>query len=156
MQRETRSSLVPSVVLGAGLGGFFDGIVLHQLLQWHHLVSNRESPSTLAGLEANTRWDGIFHAAMWSMVAIGVALVVKQRREPTSYDTRLLLAGVLLGWGGFNVSDSILNHWLLQLHHIREGVPGELAYDVGFFTVGLGLLGMGWLLASGDRRVRAA
>jgi hypothetical protein len=27
------------VFLGLGLGGFFDGIVLHQVLQWHHMVS---------------------------------------------------------------------------------------------------------------------
>jgi uncharacterized membrane protein len=24
------------IFLGLGLGGFFDGIVLHQILQWHH------------------------------------------------------------------------------------------------------------------------
>jgi uncharacterized membrane protein len=28
-----------SVLLGLGLGGFFDGIVLHQILQWHHMLS---------------------------------------------------------------------------------------------------------------------
>src|SRR5215212_10407320 len=27
----------PGVVLGLGLGGFVDGIVLHQVLQWHHM-----------------------------------------------------------------------------------------------------------------------
>ena len=39
------------ILLGLGLGGFFDGIVLHQLLQWHHMVSNVESfsPDTVAG-----------------------------------------------------------------------------------------------------------
>lgn len=29
-------------MLGFGLGGFFDGILLHQLLQWHHLLSGLE------------------------------------------------------------------------------------------------------------------
>lgn len=24
------------ILFGLGLGGFFDGIVLHQILQWHH------------------------------------------------------------------------------------------------------------------------
>jgi uncharacterized membrane protein len=24
------------ILFGLGLGGFFDGIVLHQVLQWHH------------------------------------------------------------------------------------------------------------------------
>lgn len=26
---------------GFGLGGFFDGILLYQLPQWHHMVSSR-------------------------------------------------------------------------------------------------------------------
>ena len=30
--------LSPGVVLGIGLGGFVDGIVLHQILRWHHMV----------------------------------------------------------------------------------------------------------------------
>jgi uncharacterized membrane protein len=28
------------LLLGIGLGGFFDGIVLHQILQWHHMLSD--------------------------------------------------------------------------------------------------------------------
>ena len=32
-------------LLGLGLGGFFDGIVLHQLLQWHHMASSWRSAS---------------------------------------------------------------------------------------------------------------
>ena len=27
------------ILFGLGLGGFVDGIVLHQLLQWHHMLS---------------------------------------------------------------------------------------------------------------------
>lgn len=26
-------------IIGFALGGFFDGILLHQVLQWHHLFS---------------------------------------------------------------------------------------------------------------------
>ena len=32
--------------LGLGLGGFFDGIVLHQILQWHHMLSSAGYPIT--------------------------------------------------------------------------------------------------------------
>jgi uncharacterized membrane protein len=28
----------PSFLLGVGLGVFLDGIVLHQVLQWHHML----------------------------------------------------------------------------------------------------------------------
>ena len=36
-----RSLLMAGVLFGLGLGGFFDGIVFHQILQWHHMVSVR-------------------------------------------------------------------------------------------------------------------
>jgi uncharacterized membrane protein len=57
----------------------------------------------------------------------------------------------LVGWGGFNVYDSVVNHWLLELHHIRQGADNELAYDVAFFALGLVLCAGGWLL---QRRTR--
>jgi Predicted membrane protein (DUF2243) len=51
------------ILLGVGFGGFFDGIVLHQILQWHHLLtSTGDHPATtVAGLEDNTLADGFFH-----------------------------------------------------------------------------------------------
>lgn len=42
-----RQVLFCGLALGFGFGGFFDGILLHQILQWHHLLS---------GLEG-ARWD---------------------------------------------------------------------------------------------------
>jgi len=40
---EDRKRLVASgIYLGAGLGGFVDGIVLHQILQWHHMLTSTE------------------------------------------------------------------------------------------------------------------
>jgi len=143
MQRIQISTLVPGVVLGVGLGGFLDGIVLHQLLQWHHLISSRESASTVAGLEENMFWDGIFHAAMWLIVAAGIALVIRDRRRHA--DNRAIFGGALLGWGGFTAFDAIVNHWILELHHIREGVDNEPAYDVAFFAFGVVLLVAGAL-----------
>ena len=51
--------LPAGLLLGIGLGGFVDGIVLHQILQWHHLLSSTgEHPATtVAGLAANTLAD---------------------------------------------------------------------------------------------------
>jgi uncharacterized membrane protein len=42
-QRELEDRHFPvsaGIFFGLGLGGFFDGIVLHQLLQWHHMLSS--------------------------------------------------------------------------------------------------------------------
>jgi|SRR5512145_1999921 uncharacterized membrane protein len=49
------------ILFGLGLGGFFDGIILHQVLQWHHmLTSNGYPPNSIHNLEVNTLWDGLF------------------------------------------------------------------------------------------------
>src|SRR3954447_23051246 len=44
----------PGLLLGIGLGGFVDGILLHQILQWHHMLTSTGSypMTTVAGLEA--------------------------------------------------------------------------------------------------------
>lgn len=65
------------VLLGLGLGGFFDGIALHQLLQWHHMVSSVDSfsPETVPGLRTNTLADGLFHAVTYIFTVLGVTLL---------------------------------------------------------------------------------
>jgi uncharacterized membrane protein len=47
--------------IGIGLGGFFDGIVLHQILQWHEMLSNKIPPINLINKSVNMFWDGVFH-----------------------------------------------------------------------------------------------
>src|SRR5829696_9060695 len=60
-------------------GGLDDGIVLHQVLQWHHmLTSTDDNPAdTVAGLEANTLADGLFHVATWLVLVAGVVVLRK-------------------------------------------------------------------------------
>ena len=95
MQRDPHTSLAkdsgpilppaaaPALLFGMGIGGFVDGIVLHQLLQWHHMLSHTEggNTKTVAGLELNTLADGLFHSAMWILVVAAAALAVRARRE---------------------------------------------------------------------------
>ena len=54
----------PAFVMGLGFGGFVDGIVLHQILQWHHLLSSEGNytKTTLRGLEDNMLADGVYLA----------------------------------------------------------------------------------------------
>jgi hypothetical protein len=43
------------ILFGLGLGGFFDGIVVHQLLQWHHMLTDAGyPPTTVENLKINT------------------------------------------------------------------------------------------------------
>ena len=142
------------VLLGLGLGGFVDGIVLHQLLQWHHMASSVEPTTTVAGLEANTLADGLFHAATWLLVAAGLAVLwrsAKQGRPLASH--RAFVGWLIAGWGLFNVLDEAVFHALLGLHHIREG-SDELLYDMVFLAVGVGQLVVGWLLVRSAGRAR--
>jgi uncharacterized membrane protein len=48
-----KPSVLPGLLFGLGLGGFVDGIVLHEILQWHHMITGAESSNTLSGLELN-------------------------------------------------------------------------------------------------------
>ncbi len=54
------------ILFGLGLGGFFDGIVLHQVLQWHHMLTSAGYPAdSVPNLQLNTLWDGVFHASTY-------------------------------------------------------------------------------------------
>jgi uncharacterized membrane protein len=145
-KRSRISSLGPGLLLGAGLGGFVDGIVLHQILQWHHLLSSTEDPATLTGLRVNTLWDGLFHAVAWVFVAIGLLWLWRRVTGSGAALSRRSLVGLLLaGWGLFNLVEGLVNHHLLGIHHVREGAD-HLPYDLGFLAFGTVLLAVGCLL----------
>ena len=148
---------IGGLLLGLGLGGFFDGIVLHQILQWHHMVSSvADYPvTTLEGLEANTLGDGLFHAATYLLTAAGLVLLWRGGHRVATWRSAKLMAGLLLmGWGTFNVIDGIVNHHLLELHHIRYGANQNL-WDAAFLIWGAVMLIGGWVLARiGDREAQ--
>ncbi|MFL5757270.1 MAG: DUF2243 domain-containing protein [Chloroflexota bacterium] len=144
--RNLRRLVVAGIVLGVGLGGLFDGIVLHQILQWHHLISARTPPDNVAKLELNTLADGLFHAVAWIVTVAGVFLLMSSngaRTEPGG--SRRLLGGLLVGWGLFNDVEGLVDHQILNLHHVRPG-PDELAYDLGFLAWGAVMLVLGVIL----------
>ena len=154
--RENGSHLrSPGILLGIGLGGFVDGIVLHQILQWHHMLTSRGAhpANTVAGLETNTLWDGLFHAATWVAVAAGLYLLWRRLAGRTQgpIRARAFLGWMLFGWGLFNLVEGIVDHHVLSIHHVREG-SNELAWDLAFLTLGALLLIGGWLLARADER----
>ena len=62
MANMTRSPLIAAgVLMGAGLGGFVDGIVLHQILQWHNMLSSRMPPNDLVAAKVKSEiYDGNF------------------------------------------------------------------------------------------------
>lgn len=142
------------LLLGLGLGGFFDGIVLHQILQWHHMVSSLDDypMTTLAGLEANTLADGLFHAVTYLLTVTGIAFLWSALRRATGiWSTGAFLGLLLLGWGFFNILDGIVNHHLLEVHHIREDTGNQLAWDIAFLTLGVAQTVTGLLITRAHR-----
>lgn len=134
------------LLLGIGLGGFFDGIVLHQILQWHHMVSTPNPPTTLEALQANTLGDGLFHAATWIVTVAGVfVLMASNGARHADGATRTLVGGMLIGWGGFNLVEGLIDHHILGLHHVRPG-PDAALYDIGFLAWGALMLVAGMVL----------
>lgn len=146
-QRGDRSRILwGGVLAGLGLGGFFDGIVLHQILQWHHMVSNLYPVTTVLGLEANTLGDGLFHAAAYLFTVTGLFLLWRvARRQHEAWPAGLLVGTLLLGWGLFNVLEGTIDHHILRLHHVRSG-PNQLLYDLAFLVWGFLMLLGGWAL----------
>jgi uncharacterized membrane protein len=140
----------PAFVLGLGLGGFVDGIVLHQVLQWHHLLTDTgEYPmDSVPGLEANMIADGLFHAATWVLVATGMALSVRAwQHGRLAPPWRMHLGLLLAGWGVFNLVEGVIDHQLLGIHHVRDDLGGPLGWDLGFLAFGLALIALGVGLA---------
>lgn len=141
-----RHVIAGGVLLGVGLGGFFDGIVLHQILQWHQMLSSVLPPDTLQAMHTNMLWDGVFHAAMWIATVAGIFLVWSGARRAIRLPPAGWLAGLMLiGWGLFNFLEGLINHHLLQIHHVREWGPNP-AWDFGFLATGPVLLVIGWLM----------
>jgi uncharacterized membrane protein len=148
---------LPAFVLGLGLGGFLDGIVLHQVLQWHHLLtgSGGEPSNTVAGLQANTLADGLFHLATWVLVVAAMVMIVRawQRRE-LAPPWRVHAGMALAGWGVFNLVEGLIDHQLLGLHHVRDDLGAPLGWDFAFLGLGAALVLVGLRMADGLRTKR--
>jgi uncharacterized membrane protein len=141
---------LPAFVLGIGMGGFVDGIVLHQVFQWHHMLTDTgDHPAdTVTGLEANTLADGLFHAGTWVLVAVGLLLTVDAwQRGRLAPPWRSHVGLWLAGWGAFNLVEGVVDHQVLGLHHVRDDLGGPLSWDIGFLVLGAVLVAGGLGLA---------
>jgi uncharacterized membrane protein len=142
------------ILLGTGLGGFFDGILLHQILQWHNMLSSVRPPTDLVAMKYNMLWDGLFHAFTWIMVALGVwRLWIAGKSPDVPWSTRTLVGSMLLGWGLFNFVEGVIDHQLLGIHHVHPG-DDQLAWDLGFLALGLAQIAVGWVAIRAGRAER--
>lgn len=126
-----RPEVWPGLVAGVGLAMTLDEVVFHQLLGWHHLLESAPLSS-----------DGLLHVVGTAALVVGAVLLARRRPLPR----RRTAGWVLTGLGGFDLYDGVVDHAVLRLHQVREGVPDELPYDVGWLAVSLAVLAVGVLL----------
>lgn len=140
---EPRRSAWSAALVGVGAMAAVDEIVFHQLLAWHHFY-DRGTPQ-LALLS-----DGLLHAAqLVALVAGGFLLADLHRRR--ALVRRSAWGGLLLGAGGFQLFDGLVNHKVLRVHQVRYDVE-LLPYDLGWNLAAVLLLVAGAALVLTARR----
>lgn len=147
-----RPLLAAGVLLGIGMGGFVDGILFHQILQVHSMLSAVLPPNTLVNVEANMAWDGLFHAFTWLMTALGLLLLWRAgARRDVPWSGRTFLGAWVQGWGVFNLVEGVIDHHILGVHHVVERL-GMSVYDYAFLGSGVLFILLGGALARTGRR----
>jgi uncharacterized membrane protein len=143
-----------AIVFGIALGGFLDGILLHSILQWHHMISNVIPPTDMHAMAENMVADGLFDAVCWVLTVVAMILLYREART-TLPQPRIYFGWILFGAGLFNFMEGLIDHELLRLHHVRA-IPSWVAWDLGFLAIpGLLFMVIGWFLTR-DRLIGAA
>jgi uncharacterized membrane protein len=152
MNNRARPLLSAGLALGIGMGGFVDGIVFHQILQLHSMLSARIPNTDFIGAKVNMVWDGFFHAGVWTITSVGILLLWRAgRAHAANLSGRLLAGALLMGWGLFNLVEGLVDHHLLQLHHVYEPM-GLSFWDYLFLMWGAVMLVGGRIVARQDLR----
>ena len=140
-----KSVVWTGVFLWIGLMGAVDEIAFHQLLQWHNFYVHTDQYWRIFS-------NGVFHAFTLVMLLLGAWRLWTQRRRVSAVvNGRPFWSGVLLGAGGFQLFDGIINHKILQLHPVREGVENIWVYDLAWYIPAALVFLAGWLLWRGVR-----
>lgn len=131
--KQTRRSIWSGVLSGIGLVAFIDETVFHQLLA--------------VGLVS----DGLLHAGGFIAMVAGLFLLADAHRRG-GFVPKRWWGGLLLGAGGFQLYDGIVQHKLLGLHQIRYHVtiwPYNLTWNIIAFLMILA----GVLLMKGEAAI---
>lgn len=142
--RSDRRMRRAGLLLGFAMGGFFDGILLHQILQWHHLLSAIQT-GMLGDLRLQVAVDGLFHALMYVLAAAGLWTLYRARSLAPAPSLRPLWPAFWMGFGSWHIVDALFSHWITGIHRIRMDSDMPLFWDVAWLVVfGLVPLFLGW------------
>ena len=146
-QEISKKVIVAAILLGVGLAGLIDTIVFHEILQWHHMISNKIQPNTIDTIKLNVLWDGVFLAIALPVTIVGVGLLWSAAHKKETFPIRWAFIGLLFfSFGLFNIVEGIINHHILSLHHVKDD-PNPLIWDLAFLAIaGVLFIGIGWAL----------
>ena len=141
-----------ATVLGIGIGGFIVGIIFHQILQWHEMISNKIPPVNYVAKSINMFWDGIFHAVTLIITAAGIILLWQLlKRKDIDNSGYLLTGGLLSGFGLFNLLEGLMDHQILKLHNVKEVTSDKQAWNIGFLVFSGVLIIIGYFIVKKKR-----
>lgn len=123
-------------LFGVGIIGMLDGIIFHQLLQWHSVYMYTDRFHQIMS-------DGWFH--LFVTIVIFIAGMILWKSNSSKLNPLYFWGNFLLGAGLFNFVEGIINHHLLEIHHVKPG-KFQLFADLLFDLSGLVLILIGWLL----------
>lgn len=130
-----KTAAIGAFLFGVGIIGMLDGIVFHQILQWHSVNMHTDRFHQIMS-------DGVFHLFVTLIIFVsGILLWKGNPKEPSNR----FWGSFLLGAGAFNLIEGIVNHHLLQAHHVKPG-PNQFLYDISYDIFALLLLTIGWIL----------
>jgi len=141
-----RPLIAAGMLMGTGMGAFVDGILFHEILQLHNMLSNVVPRDSLVNEELNMFWDGIFHAFAWMMTSLAVWMLWRaMKRGRLGLPGWAYFGAALCGWGEFNVVEGVIDHEILQIHHVYQN-GSFLLWDIVFLCSGIVLIGVGWFI----------
>jgi uncharacterized membrane protein len=68
------------------------------------------------------------------------------RRSETRFSDRVFYGSMLAGWGMFNVAEGIIDHHILEVHHVVERL-GQSVWDWLFLAFSVALIVVGRMIA---------
>ncbi|WP_058305949.1 DUF2243 domain-containing protein [Gracilibacillus massiliensis] len=130
-------NILSGILFGLGIVAFVDEVIFHQLLHWHHFY---DQSTTSIGLIS----DGLFHAFSW-FATIGGLFMFADLRRRAAFVKHKWWGGILLGGGGFQLYDGIIQHKLMRIHQIRY-VENVIIYDIIWNVIAVGMILIGLIL----------
>ena len=164
-RQQIRSVLFTGILIGIGIIGFVDETLFHQLLQWHAFYWATDEHGRILS-------DGLFHLFSTFLLLWGLLRVWRGRASWTQGSAPIIIAGILMGAGGFNCYDGIIQHAILHLHLVNEHVcniavthgnnslancPQDIPYEIVWDSVGFIILATGfWFWRRNIRALQTA